>query len=358
MPRMDSARRSPDVGSLQASAAKRTVLLKKLALPALVVASVFVSLGMLEVVFRITEFPFRPRGESVWGPIAQFDPELGWSYLPNRTIVENLGTPPRSIELHTNDIGARVGTAGQSVRRGVPTLLFVGDSFTRGKGVAFEDSFPGILDADPELSLQVVNLGVDAYGTDQSYLMLKRYFDEFDVRAVVHAFIGDHMARNAIEDWRLINPECRFPGTKPRFALGAEGDLRLIDTPRRYETFDSSYVYALLRMLWLQRGPEPTPELSIALVKEMQAFSEERGARFVLIHWDQWDENWQRWRAGDSPFRSHVHSLVETSRDAPADWDTWVVPGDNHPDERAHRRVAALLEEQLERLGVMETSPD
>jgi hypothetical protein len=328
---------------------------KRFLLTAFVVTSICVSLGIVELTFRILETPFRPTNKPAFGVIAQYDKDLGWSYIPNQTTVETVGDPPRSVFFHTNDIGARVGSAGQSAERKAPSALFVGGSFTRGQGVAFEDTFVGILAANPQLPFQVMNLGVDAYGTDQSYLMLKRHFEQFDVRVVVYTFLANHMARNAVEDWRLLAPEGRFPGTKPRFALGTDGKLRLADTPRRYDTFDYSRVYALLRMLWLHQGPRLSPELSIAIVREMQRFVESRGARFILVHWDQWDEGRRTWDADTSPFRGVVHPLIETTRDAPPGWETWVIPGDDHPDERAHRRVASLLDKEFDRLGLLES---
>jgi hypothetical protein len=224
-----------------------------------------------------------------------------------------------------------------------------------GHGVAYEDTFIGRLADKPQNPYQLVNLGVQAYGTDQSLLMLRRYVDRFDVRAVVYVFIANHVMRNAVADYRLIAPRARFSGTKPRFVVGVDGMPHLADNPRLYDSFDYSRVWALLQLLWLHRGPTQSMELTMALVDEMQHTAESQRAQFILIHWDQWDRGRRAWKGEASPFRGRVGNLVETARDAPSGWEFWTIAGDDHPDERAHAHVARLLEAELRRLGLLES---
>ena len=63
---------------------------------------------MAETACRLLDLPVRyrvPRAEDV---TAAYDGELGWAYIPNRSVVSNFGVPPRRIPSHFDDIGARV----------------------------------------------------------------------------------------------------------------------------------------------------------------------------------------------------------------------------------------------------------
>jgi hypothetical protein len=44
--------------------------------------------------------------------------------------------------------------------------------------------------------------------------------------------------------------------------------------------------------------------------------------------------------------------VVDTGAGAPADWDSFYIPGEYHPDARAHARVARLLEDKFKELGL------
>src|SRR5260221_3658003 len=74
-------------------------------------------------------------------------------------------------------------------------LLFVGDSLTFGWGVRAEDSFAERLGA--ELLLPVTNLGVPGYGTDQSYLALRREIASCKPRVTVYTFCANDLAELA-----------------------------------------------------------------------------------------------------------------------------------------------------------------
>ena len=151
------------------------------------------------------------------------DAELGWTYIPNQSVVQEFGADHRKIAMHFDDMGSRVGAPGVRHDAAKPSILFVGCSFTMGHGVAYEDSFVGRLEAMPDFRLQAVNLGVQGYGTDQSLLMLKRQFARFPTRAVVYTLIDDHVNRNQNYDRRMLLPKLRFLGTKPLFGLHDDG---------------------------------------------------------------------------------------------------------------------------------------
>jgi hypothetical protein len=180
-----------------------------------------------------------------------------------------------------------VASPGQLSDPAAPTVLLVGCSYTFGHGLPYEETFAGRMAATPALPLQVVNFGVQGYGTDQALLWLERNYARFNVKAVVYTFLEDHVSRNANDDRRLLYPDARFLATKPLYGIGRDGALFLRRAPRRTEEIRSLRLWDWTRLLWTQRGPLPDRDLTRALVTEMRKFVEARGARFVVVNWDQ-----------------------------------------------------------------------
>jgi hypothetical protein len=92
------------------------------------------------------------------------DPELGWTVRP-------LGESPDGL-YHATAEGARAApgrTYGERPPPGRLRVVTVGDSFTHGDGVAVGDTWQTRLE-QRRADLEVINLGVGGYGTDQAYL--------------------------------------------------------------------------------------------------------------------------------------------------------------------------------------------
>jgi RimJ/RimL family protein N-acetyltransferase len=289
---------------------------------------------------RVLNYPFRPKWTASENPLARFDPEVGWSYIPNYSVTQEVGDDRRSVAMHFDDLGCRVADSDTPTDRNAPTALFVGDSFTFGHGVNFEDSFVGRLAQRRDFRLQVVNLGVQAYGTDQALLLLKRQFRRFNTRLVVLTFTNMQIERNAYEDRRIQYPDGLFLGTKPRFKLRSDGSLYLADTPVQFKDLSYSHLWAALRVLEFRWGPPPDVTVTRALIDEMRRFVEANGAKFVVVDW--YDDK-------DFPWGLNVN-VVRITRNAPSGFNTWVIPGDLHPDERGHQYAAEVVGTAIERL--------
>lgn len=328
---------------------------------AILLVAVVVILGVTEGVLRWLEIPFHATWTPSENAMAEFDPELGWVYKPASSFVVPFGSERRLVPIHFDPLGARVAGPEGSRDPDLPTVFFVGGSYTMGHGLPYEETFVGRLDADPSFPFQVINLGVQGYGTDQSLLRLERYLDRFHTVAVVYTFIEDHILRNDVSDRRLIIPYARFLGTKPRFALDADGDLELVDRPRRYDEMFQLQLWNWIRLFWFQNGPAPRSEVTRALVGRMRDEVEARGASFLVVNWVQ-DIQYPEttgptipW-AGPPPLDLPRLDVLDTGIDAPPGWDSWVIPGDFHPDAGAHARVAGLVRERFARLGIVSGS--
>ncbi len=314
--------------------------------------SLALAVVMAEVAFRMIGYPFH----SSWTPsefaIARFDEEIGWSYKPNTRAVQPFGKDERDVAMRFDAIGARVPDepppAAEPPRK--PTVVFVGGSFTMGHGVTYEESFVGRVAAALAPRYAVVNLGVQGFGTDQSWLLFERHADAFDVKAVVYTFISDHVARNDNHDRRLLFRQGRFLGTKPRFRLTDDGGLEQIHRPIRYEDYPYSRVLAAMQLSFIHRGPAPSIPLTRALIRAIDDAASRRGARFLAVHFHQARPSSAR---GDLVFDGlDGFPIVDTRTDAPADWPKWIIPGDDHPTPRAHARVATMITAALSRLGI------
>ena len=301
-----------------------------------------VLLLLVEGGLRLARFPFRPRWTPSENAIARFDETLGWSYRPG--LATEMETESGVVPVYFDGQGIRVSGPGEEADPSRPSVLFVGGSFTMGHGLAFEDTFVGQFAARAEASgLQAVNLGVQGYGTDQAFLSLQRYLPRFDTRAVVYTFIPAHRRRNTNHDRRLLFPGAVFLGTKPKFALDPDGEPFLEKPPVRYEDYRHSWLVDLVRMRLGPKWPgaeERADELTRALVRAMGEYCRSRGVDFWVLDW--------RWTPGDAGgFEGLGVNVIDTLDGAPAGWSHAKLPGDEHPNARASKRVAELLVEAL-----------
>lgn len=311
------------------------------------VASLASLLGA-ELFLRAIEYPFPGESTLTDDPLARFDVDLGWAYRPDLSKIGRAGDSQKWVKYFFDARGIRVGEPGHQTDTGAPSLLFIGGSFTMGQGVDYEESFVGRLDGLPGLGQQAVNLGVQAYGTDQALLSLERSLRDFrDVAAVVYTYIDAHDIRNSNYDRRLLIPTARFVGTKPLFALDGGRRPVLELRPRRYEDYAFSRLWSAYR---IALPPPRSSELTRALVLEMQRVSNAQGARFVVVSWPWAFVDTVRSARSmaslcrrDPIFDGLGVDVIDTAAGAPQSWFRMKVSGDAHPNAKAHSRVSGLI---------------
>jgi hypothetical protein len=304
----------------------------------LVILSLGIGGAATEGLARAFRLPFRAKWKPSESPLARFDAELGWSYITNQTVVQEFGSDHRKIAMTFDDLGCRIRKSGEYADRSAATALFVGDSYTFGHGVDYEESFVGRLAAMPGFPFQVVNLGVQAYGTDQALLFLERQFRKFNTKLVVYTFTNMQIGRNEVYDRRIQYPDGLFLGTKPRFALKPDGSLYLAARPVEYKDYSYFRLWAALQIMQLRLGPPPSIRLTRAIIEQMKTFVESNGARFVVVDW--YDD-------AKFPWGLDV-DLIRVGANAPTGWSDWTIPGDPHPDARGHLSAAEYIASQLQ----------
>lgn len=326
----------------------------------MVLVSLACGLIAAEALLRLFRLPFPAQAPPVAGPrfdielggtaLAGFDSELGWSYFPSRTVIQEFGDAHRKIPMYFDDLGMRVGAPNTRADRSAPSVFVVGASYGFGHGVTYEESLVGQLAGMPGFPWQVVNLSVQGYGTDQSFLLLKRHLKTFNTKAVVFLWVESQsqIDNNHLSDLRIRHPRSRFLGTKPLFALKPDGTVRLAKKPIEYGKYGFSRLWACFDILYQHWGPRPSVRLTRALIAAMKQYVESNGAKFVVIDWDQRAPDLPKlvWDEGKFPWGLDV-DVVRTGDRPPAGWLTWFIPGDGHPDARAHHYVAGLVAREL-----------
>ncbi len=155
------------------------------------------------------------------------DETLGWTVGRNRK-----GIGPYGETYFSNEDGLRTRQNGVSVRDQSATLriAILGDSYTFGEDVSFEDSWGHQLEVLIGSGVQVLNFGVPAYGIDQAYLRYVREVREWHPDIVILSFISHDLVRSGMVYYWIGFPGAAVPGAKPRFSLVGE-QLTVLNFP-------------------------------------------------------------------------------------------------------------------------------
>jgi hypothetical protein len=162
------------------------------------------------------------------GPYASYvasDPDLGWALVPDGRTRDGL------YRANAQAIRAPAGLRyAPTPARGRVRVVTVGDSFTHGDGVGVEATWQRALERmRPEL--EMVNLGVPAYGTDQAYLRWLRDGARLHPHVAVLGIWPENICRNLNVVRSYLQPaEAAAMLSKPRFVPGGRG-LQLVNVP-------------------------------------------------------------------------------------------------------------------------------
>ncbi len=219
--------------------ARSGVYLKRaaLALASLIVLDVVSSLTWLRA-GRVGKRPLPPFGVELDAPqlavlsrlesgavnpatVIAWERELGWCVRP---LAEH---PSRRI--HVNARGLRgVRDYDERPAAGMLRLACFGDSFTFGDEVDDDLTFEAFLERIAP-SVEALNFGVPAYGTDQALLRLQRE-GVAGARVAVIGLLLENIGRNVNRFRPLWTARTESPMAKPRFVL-EDADLKLIPQP-------------------------------------------------------------------------------------------------------------------------------
>ncbi len=325
---------------------------------ATLVAALLTTLLMAEGVLRLVKPVsgagdlYLPREEPQ--PLFVADPVTGWIPRPAATIRGVRARDGRVIydATYTLDAdGRRITPGGDGPG---DTILFLGDSFTFGDGVADADTLPARFAAATGGAFHVVNLGVSAYGPHHVLAQLRSGRVDAAVRGKVRDVIlwvnDDHLARAAGDkgDW--------WWGTAPAFEIGPDGRPRHTGTLREAAARRGGVerrLSASMRDVELMRVLGPIPRsihqfaLFEALLTEIRLELAQRyGCGLTALYWtDDHAYGLYRPRMVSAVERSGatlvmVSDVLEREGLPSAEMR---IPGDGHPNPRFNAFLARLL---------------
>ena len=156
-----------------------------------------------------------------------YDADLGWRFRPHARSSDGM--------YRYNNLGLRRNTDTDIKKApGVTRVLLFGDSVTHADDVNFEDSWGHILERLLESAghnIEILNLGVSAYGMDQALLYWEIFGEQLNPDIVIFGFQPENVKRN-VNMVRMFytHSSQSLPFTKPRFAIKKD-KLQTINVP-------------------------------------------------------------------------------------------------------------------------------
>ena len=131
--------------------------------------------------------------------IGRPDPRLGWVLVPSRATLLKNGRA-KAVHYRIDAWGDRARSEAASPDPSLPTLIVSGESIAFGHALEYEETFAAIL--GDRLDVQVVNVGVGGYGSDQAYLRFVDALARLDKPvAVLTVFLPVQLGRD-LQDYR------------------------------------------------------------------------------------------------------------------------------------------------------------
>jgi hypothetical protein len=153
-----------------------------------------------------------------------YDDLMGWTIGPNRRSADGL--------YWSSSEGIRAPHAGVTFSSfsGKTRVALMGDSYTFGQEVMYEDTWGHLLEEALGSEIQVLNFGVGGYGIDQAYLRYEKDARVWKPKIVIFGFISHDATRTMMVYPFLSLPHWNTPFSTPRFIL-RDGDLKLLNVP-------------------------------------------------------------------------------------------------------------------------------
>jgi hypothetical protein len=163
----------------------------------LVFASILFSFLITEMYFRIFDFfPYFSPAEinaSEHGDLSEYDSLLGWKGTPGGA--EQMTTGNNSVWLQNNSYGFRDIEHDSSGKK--PAIVFLGDSFTWGFEIKFNEMFVNLLRHRLK-DYEIFNISHRGYSTDQELLTFENFQYDGPIKLVVLMFCENDVESNNI----------------------------------------------------------------------------------------------------------------------------------------------------------------
>jgi hypothetical protein len=155
-------------------------------------------------------------------PHIVYHPHLGWAPAPNTVSSDGL------YAFNSQTLRARSPSddTPPNAPEGLRRILLIGDSFTLGGEVPYEQTWAHYLEADLQtrgIRVQVLNAGVGGYGMDQAFLRWESIGKQFSPDVLIFGMQLENCHRNVNLDRPVYMPNTGLPFSKPRFVATPDG---------------------------------------------------------------------------------------------------------------------------------------
>lgn len=315
------------------------------------VTVLFGLIGISEVVLRVVGIgPFRKPDAAIriepGGTFFTKNDALGYTHIPGSFDI----TIEDSLSFHATNLPNTLRVTHPLESYPSPPdkeeIWIFGCSFTYGWGIDDQDTYAWLLqEAMPEY--EVVNFGVNGYGTLHSLIQFRQALATKKPKAAILVYASFHDARNtflrkrrkAVSTWNRLGPL-----VQPYARLDGDGQLRIEVADVEYHEFPlmrRSAVAHLVEMVYNQYEAWRTPSRRVteALIDEMAALARANDVRFEFA-----------FIAGNPYMLEHTRSVGIPSVDISVDDENPeynLEPYDNHPNATANKTYAQRLESFL-----------
>jgi hypothetical protein len=282
------------------------------------------------------------------------DPLLGWRLKAGSTGTHK--TPEYDVQY---TIDERSNKSIPHVGQPRLNVVFLGDSYTFGHGVANEDTFANIIQSDHVTDdVHVHNAGVMGYGLVQMYGRFLELEDgvgpgDLVVLTPTSADVWRNLTDFMFPAQFIFRDEVIRVETYPY--LDAEGSLEAarLDTPynrAKALLFYSMFTGRPFHLLYQRLIPDTTEE-ALAVVDAIRSRTEQKGARFALLFLPTTDECLAQAYDADVSRFDYIDILHAFPPDEQGIAEIVLGEKDTHWNRAGHERAAQAIVEALVERG-------
>lgn len=313
----------------------------------LVIISVIIAFTVIEIALRIKGY--MPTTDSTLKnepKMFEQDSILGWRNKEGVYNYPGYGGSDKNIEVTILKGGFRKTSSLQNNDRSTkPKILYIGGSFTYGFAISDHENFAWKTQ-EKLLEYEILNAGVNAYGSYQSLLNLEIILPELNnPKVIIYGMIQHHANRNtAPTSWAgSLTSTSRVPGgiRIPYATYSNEKVIR--HEPKGYKTLPLSNklsTFKLLERKLLNYKAKVTDQekqkILLKNLEEMNALSKRYGAKFIVLDLG----------ISDDEMRKMINELNIPLINSP-NWeyldDGLIVKGEGHPNGKMHSIWAASI---------------
>ena len=295
----------------------------------------------------------------------QYDPSLGWSHIPNSSGSFNAFGHKTPVSINSKGFRDLERTYDRDPSK--YRIVVLGDSIVWGYGVQRDGIFTTLMEKQRR-DIEVINLGVSGYGTDQEFILFQQEGSCYRPDLVVLVLVDNDLQTN-------VQRSVYLAYQKPVFAFARDHRLTVMNSPVPPQGIWERAVSRLIRhsfalnlvasayyrfkIGFLSLGPtaegytinlpfprDPEEKITVALLFEIQRVAHGIGAEFLVVLADRME---RQGREMEEFLKSRHVRVISLDPSFPKPESPALhLPDGVHWSALGHRRAADRLLKYLE----------